>query len=483
MYRRNTQGWAKHLDFILLDLICLQAAFLAAYLIRSGMHLPYVRPLYRSMAIVLAVIDIGVLIFFDTMKNVLKRGYGREIAVTVQHVLIVILIAVLYLFYTKTGAEYSRLTMFYMGICYLVLTYLVRLLWKRRLKKRMRLGRTGSLLIVTTAENVLTVIRDIRTCNYKALTIIGIAVIDKDLCGQSIQGIPVVANLQTVTEYVCHEWVDEVLIHLPDGQPYPVALLNSFAEMGVVVHMKLLGVSELIGEKRFIERFGPYTVITTSINYVTGRQAFYKRCLDIVGGLVGCAITLLLIVILGPLICLESPGPLFFSQIRVGKNGKKFRLYKFRSMYLDAEERKAELMKENRVGDGLMFKLDWDPRIIGSRKLADGTVKKGIGNVIRDWSLDEFPQFFNVLRGDMSLVGTRPPTLDEWERYDLHHRARLAIKPGVTGLWQVSGRSNITDFEDVVRLDKKYIAEWSMSLDFKILLKTVLVVFRRDGAM
>ena len=150
---------------------------------------------------------------------------------------------------------------------------------------------------------------------------------------------------------------------------------------------------------------------------------------------------------------------------------------------MDAEERKKELMAQNRVKDGMMFKLDWDPRIIGSRQLPDGTVKKGIGNFIRDWSLDEFPQFINVLLGDMSLVGTRPPTVDEWEKYNLHHRARLAAKPGVTGMWQVSGRSNITDFEEVVKLDTQYITEWDMGLDVKILLKTVGVVFKREGSM
>lgn len=150
---------------------------------------------------------------------------------------------------------------------------------------------------------------------------------------------------------------------------------------------------------------------------------------------------------------------------------------------MDAEERKKELLKQNQHGDGLMFKMEADPRIIGCKILPDGKVKKGIGNFIRDWSLDEFPQFFNVLKGDMSLVGTRPPTLDEWERYEPHHRARLAVRPGITGLWQVSGRSKITDFEEVVRLDTKYIVEWSMALDIKILLKTVKVVIFREGAM
>ena len=158
-------------------------------------------------------------------------------------------------------------------------------------------------------------------------------------------------------------------------------------------------------------------------------------------------------------------------------------MYKFRSMYLDAEERKAELMKDNKLGDGKMFKLDFDPRVIGNRILPDGRKKTGIGDFIRRTSLDEFPQFFNVLKGDMSLVGTRPPLISETNLYEPHHHARLAIKPGITGMWQVSGRSDITDFEEVVDLDKEYISNWNIGLDIKILLKTILVVFRKEGSV
>ena len=143
--------------------------------------------------------------------------------------------------------------------------------------------------------------------------------------------------------------------------------------------------------------------------------------------------------------------------------------YKFRSMYMDAEERKKELMEQNKM-QGLMFKMDDDPRITP------------IGKFIRKTSLDEFPQFINIFKGDMSLVGTRPPTVDEFEQYDAHHKSRLAIKPGLTGLWQVSGRSEITDFDEVVRLDQEYIENWSLVLDLKILLKTVVVVLKGKGA-
>ena len=182
-------------------------------------------------------------------------------------------------------------------------------------------------------------------------------------------------------------------------------------------------------------------------------------------------LTGIIFIFVAPIIYIKSPGPIFFKQVRIGENGKKFNIYKFRSMYMDAEERKKELMAQNNIKDGMMFKMDNDPRII-----------KGIGNFIRDYSLDEFPQFWNVLKGDMSLVGTRPPTVDEWEKYEMHHRSRLAFKPGLTGMWQVSGRNNVSDFEDVVKLDLEYIDNWNIGLDFKILFKTIGIVFGHKGA-
>ena len=303
------------------------------------------------------------------------------------------------------------------------------------------------------------------------------------MTGEIIEDVPVVANVKNASAYACREWVDEIMV-VPDiyGE-YPKKLVDKFMEMGVTVHVDLDTMTQNLGKTQMIERIGNYTVLTGSINCATGKQAFTKRAIDILGGLVGCIFTGIIFIFVAPAIYISSPGPIFFSQVRIGKNGKKFKMYKFRSMYMDAEERKKELMAQNRVSDGKMFKLDFDPRVIGNKILPDGTKKTGIGNFIRVTSLDEFPQFFNVLKGDMSLVGTRPPTEDEWETYDLHHRARLAMKPGITGMWQVSGRSQITDFEEVVKLDTKYIREWSMGLDFEILFKTVLAVLKREGSM
>ncbi len=140
-------------------------------------------------------------------------------------------------------------------------------------------------------------------------------------------------------------------------------------------------------------------------------------------------------------------------------------------------------MQHNKMGDDMMFKMDDDPRIIGSAKKDKKGRPKGIGNFLRKYSIDEFPQFFNVLKGDMSVVGWRPCTLTEWEKYNLKDRIRASMKPGITGMWQINGRSRIVDFDEVVRLDREYLENWSIGLDIKIILKTIVVVLTGKDAM
>lgn len=483
MYRRTVEGWLKHVDFMILDLVCLQISFILAFWVRHGFSNPYQSVIYRNIAIILCFLDVLVALFFNSFKNIMKRESFKELGMTLEHTVLVLLLAVFYMFSIRMSESYSRVTIYLMGCFYLLLGYVARTIWKAYILRKISTEGKRSLMIITEAHMVDEVVDGIKNHNYETFCLVGLAVMDQDMQGQEISGIPIVADRNCVTEYICREWVDEVFINLPQERLYPRELVRQLVSMGVVVHIGVARNMQEMGQKQIVEKIGNYTVLTSSINYITPVKACIKRAVDILGGLVGCFITLLLFLVLAPAIYIKSPGPIFFKQERVGRNGKKFKMYKFRSMYLDAEERKKELMDQNRVKDGMMFKLDWDPRIIGSRILPDGTPKKGIGNYIRDWSLDEFPQFINVLKGDMSLVGTRPPTVDEWEKYELHHRARLAMKPGITGMWQVSGRSNITDFEDVVKLDTQYLMEWSMLLDFKILLKTVAVVFKKEGSM
>ena len=483
VYTKGKSGLLKHIDFIILDICCLEAAFLLAGLIRFGGTNPYAMENYLNMALLLVLGDLVGAYLFNTFKNVLRRGYYLEFAATLKHTFLLAAVVMFYLFGMQEGATYSRIFVFLMFGIYLVLSYGTRLLWKLYITTVRKVVPKRSMLIVTTDSMAQEVILNLKKDNYEDIKIAGVAIVNKDLTGTQVLGLDVVANADDVVDYVCRSWIDEVFISVDGAKDYPRELLDKFLEMGVVVHMGVSLRETVSGSKVLVEKLGGYHVLTSTINYATPFQAFAKRGLDILGGFVGCLITALLFVILGPIIYISSPGPIFFAQNRVGKNGKIFKIYKFRSMYMDAEERKKELMEQNRVKDGMMFKMDFDPRIIGSKILPDGTQKKGIGNIIRDFSLDEFPQFFNVLKGDMSLVGTRPPTLDEWDKYELHHRARLATKPGITGMWQVSGRSKITDFEEVVKLDTQYITNWSMGLDMKILLKTVLVVLGRDGSM
>ena len=417
------------------------------------------------------------------MKSVLKREYYEDFKVTFKHSVIVGVLAVLYLFLIQEGHVFSRLTLILTISLYIGITYSARELWKKLLRKQMEDGGERKLLIITSEAVAEQVVLSMQENNYARFTLAGVAVIDADWTGRDIHGVPVVANKENAAMYVCQEWIDEVLIAISDSLPYPSELIEQLSETGVTIHLNLGKITNVPGKKQFVEKVGNYTVLTTSINFASTQQLMLKRLMDIAGGLVGCILTGIICIFVGPAIYIASPGPIFFTQERVGRNGKKFKMYKFRSMYMDAEERKAALMKDNKLGDGKMFKLDFDPRVIGNKILPDGTHKTGIGDFIRRTSLDEFPQFFNVLRGDMSIIGTRPPLISETNLYELHHRARLAIKPGITGLWQVSGRSDITDFEEVVKLDKEYIENWNIEMDIKILLKTILVVFKEDGSM
>lgn len=483
MYRKDSEGWLKHADFIVLDMICLQLAYILAYAISGYGFNPYGIIIYRNMAVFLELADLIVIFAYGTMKSVLKRGYYRDFVVTVKHSIMIGALAILYLFLLQQGQAFSRLTLILTVVIYLVLTYVVRELWKKLLRKQMADGGERKLLIITSEDVAEQVVSNMQENNYARYSIAGVVVIDADWTGRTINGIPVVANEENAAMYVCQEWIDEVLIVISEVLPYPSELIEKLTETGVTVHLNLAKITNVTGKKQFVEKVGNYTVLTTSINYASTKQLMLKRLMDIAGGLVGCILTGIICIFVGPAIYIASPGPIFFAQERVGKNGKKFKMYKFRSMYMDAEERKAELMKDNKLGDGKMFKLDFDPRVIGNKILPDGTHKTGIGDFIRRTSLDEFPQFFNVLKGDMSIIGTRPPLISETNFYELHHRARLAIKPGITGMWQVSGRSDITDFEEVVRLDKEYITNWNIGLDIKILFKTVLVVLKKDGSV
>ena len=451
MYRKKGRGWTKHIDFMLLDVLCMQIAFIVSYIWRFGPGNPYTDKDYRILAAAFLLIDFFVEIVSDAFKNVLKRGYLDELIATCKHVVLVEIITTFFLFTTQMGEIYSRMSYYIMIPIYILVSYSGRVVLKNIIKKRGFASSKKSLFVIAPEKLLEETLQGLKENGFGYTQIVAAAT-DADLKGKTICEIPIVANHDGIVDYACEEWVDEVLIPSCAESEYPYEMADIFLEMGIAVHRGITKNKVMAGSFNQIEKIGDYTVITASMNYASTTQLLAKRGMDLLGGL-------------------------------IGRNGRKFKMYKFRSMYMDAEERKKELIAQNKVSDGMMFKMDFDPRIIGNKILPDGTKKTGIGQFIRKTSIDELPQFWNILKGDMSLVGTRPPTLDEWEKYEPHHRARMSFRPGLTGLWQVSGRSNITDFEEVVKLDTQYIGEWSVKGDLKIIFQTIVGVLKNEGAM
>ncbi|MCD6413913.1 MAG: sugar transferase [Elusimicrobia bacterium] len=202
---------------------------------------------------------------------------------------------------------------------------------------------------------------------------------------------------------------------------------------------------------------------------LTGTHLLMKNIFDVAAAILTFAVLMPFFVIVGILIKLDSPGPVIYSQVRRGKKGKDFKFYKFRTMFVGADKIYEDLRKKHYEKNGLLFKLKNDRRVTR------------VGKILRRWSIDEFPQFFNVLKGDMSIVGPRPQIICEAEKYDSSAKRRLRTKPGITGLWQVSGRSDLS-YDEMVRLDLYYVQNWSMEEDFRIIIRTVPAIFSKRGA-
>ena len=479
MYRKKSDSWLKHWDFIVLDLVALQLAYISSYVLRMGTRDLYHNGFYLNIGIIIALIDICTAFFTEPYRGIMRRGYFVEFKNVLKHIFIVSALVIVYLFMSKQGDKASRLMITSFIPISVAFVYAVRIVWKRYLLKHDRLiYEKMNMLLVTTSGEIDYMLKRVEQNVFNEFEIVGIVFADREPEeNESIAGIPVVGKIDTLTDYIQTRWIDSILVGIKKKTLIPKDLIETCSNMGVTIH-ECLDLRSGWTENQFINRMGGYTVLTSSVRIISSRQAMMKRMMDICGGIVGMILTGIITIFLAPAIYIASPGPIFFSQMRVGKNGKLFKIYKFRSMYMDAEERKKELMKQNEM-KGLMFKMENDPRIIGSG--ADGS-KHGLGWFIRKTSLDEFPQFWNVLKGDMSLVGTRPPTVDEWKQYEAYHRGRLAVKPGLTGMWQVSGRSDITDFEDAVKLDMEYVKNWNIGMDIKILFKTVGVVLKGSGS-
>lgn len=397
--------------------------------------------------------NVTTFVYFDrTLKNVVYASF------------IATMITASMMYFLK-DYSYSRLLFGFYVVISSCLVLVERYLFSAFVKRRRNLT-TGRVMLVGDPEKAE------KFCYYVSRTnmLMNIVGFINVVNGESLQSYPNLGSLEDIEDILINNVVDEVVFLLPRGYTGTVEKYAKLCEeMGITVKI-VINLYDLKNSRNYLSSVGVFPVLTYYSVNQSQLGRLVKRLMDIVGALVGLILSLPFAIFIIPAIKLDSPGPIFFGQQRVGRNGRRFKLYKFRSMCIDAEQRLEALMSKNKMGEGYMFKLDDDPRITR------------VGRILRKTSLDELPQFFNVLRGDMSLVGTRPPTAHEVEKYKRHHYRRISMKPGLTGMWQVSGRSEITDFDEVVHLDTKYIDNWSIWLDIKIILKTVKVVLIRKGS-
>ena len=408
-------------------------------------------------------------LFCNIKGDVLNRGKFEEFASVIKKSLIASAVIAVYELLSKTIHGVPRsvyVITFFLGI---VLMYILRMLVKIYMRYRNGGIRTHSILVVTIKSRAEDTLAKVASRNDWMRRLDGVVITDEDMTGQTISGVPVVANVHSMMRYIKNEIVDEVFIDVDYKTRKSInPMVMELEDMGVAVNLKLEILDSYKDFDSKLGYIGAVPVITFANRIYDWKGMLVKRCIDILGAIVGLIVMFIAMIFVGPAIMIESPGPIFFKQKRVGKNGRYFEIYKFRSMYMDAEERKKELMAQNEMS-GLMFKMKDDPRITK------------VGKFIRKTSIDELPQFINVLKGDMSLVGTRPPTVGEFKQYEGHHKRRLSMKPGITGMWQAYGRKTVSDFEEIVKMDLDYIDNWSIMLDIKILFKTVQSVLTTGG--
>ena len=426
--------------------------------------LPFVLDIHEHILFLMVVHVISYYIS-DYSKKFKYRSLAEELIQTIKYELVYLLLSVVV--FPLLAPDLSYLSIYNLiwivgvnTIFILVLNILIRKVWKflSRQKKY-----TQRILLVTTRARVERVLKQLSTYEYGYVSAVCI-VEDEPFEASNFT----VVTLDNLITYATRSVVDQVVINLPSENFLIADFVSQFEMMGLPVAVNIAALEFVTNSEKAIQRFGNSSVVNFSTTFYRSSDVALKRMMDITGSLFGLMICGIVSIFLVPLIKKDG-GPAIFAQDRVGRNGRIFKFYKFRSMRVDAEEIKKDLMSQNQMQGG-MFKIENDPRVTK------------IGHFIRKTSLDELPQFWNVLKGDMSLVGTRPPTLDEYMTYTPEQKRRLSFKPGITGLWQISGRSNITNFDDVVKLDVTYLDGWTIWKDIEILLKTIKVVVMKDGA-
>lgn len=379
-----------------------------------------------------------------------------------------IVITIVFIFLTRREF-YSRLIFIYAGLLAVAILAVSRL-FKVIFLRQMRRHGVGirRAVIVGAGEIGRTVMRTVVANPETGFKIIGF-VDDNPVKGETDIGrFKALGSTNNLADFLDQEEVDEVIITLPWQYHRKIVSLMAQCERENVRVRIVPDMFQMTLNRMQVEDIAGIPMIGMKEVSISGLNQFIKRSLDVTISTLALVLGAPLMGLVALMIKLESPGPVLFPQERVGKDNRRFILYKFRSMVEDAEARQASLEALNEA-DGPLFKIKEDPRLTR------------LGKWLRRLSLDELPQFYNVLRGDMSLIGPRPPIPAEVEQYQEWHKRRLEVAPGITGLWQVSGRSELT-FDEMALLDIYYIENWSLSLDTKILWQTIPKVLFGSGA-
>ena len=424
----------------------------------------------NHLLLLLSIIFFEHILLFYSMKyyaDFIERGFWKELKLTfsMSAILFVSLKVVEILVLPE---NFFRLNLLMMTACYFILLLMTNavmryIVW--HLRQGYQPGNEKYIYTLSNKDNLAKL-----TQIFKKLDP-SIKVIGKTVLGANNENLEELIPEEQMLDYITRNVVDSVYIYLSDITEEDLNhYVSQFEQFGIDINIVFPPTRVQTNGKRTLLLVDSYPILNSSMTNYSQLSLALSKFIDVVAAICGLFICAVCGFFIAIFIKLEDNGPIFFVQDRIGRNGRTFKFYKFRSMRIDAEQQKEYLVNDNQV-KGNMFKIAGDPRITK------------VGNFIRKTSLDELPQFYNILRGDMSLVGTRPPLISEYENYTAAHKRRLSFKLGLTGNWQVSGRNNIQDFDEVVKLDVDYIENWSIFLDLKIILKTFYTVLLRKGAL
>lgn len=447
-----------------------------ANLIYLGRLNYYRSTIYSSVLVCMIVPILFVDLLYNPFSGILRRNTTTEIIKAFQYTIYDIALAILLMYILKLGSLFSRVVFVLTYIIYFILVVVVRVIWKKLLiegKIRVLPDSNSSLLIVVSKKDVERIMENINTEEYQQYEVKGLCVVDEDLKGKRINHYPVICNKKEIFDCVTVNNVGEVFICT---KPSAISskTIEKLMESGVGIHFNISSIFGIESDDQHIDKVGIYKTLGIGLYTFTPSQVAYlsfKRIVDILLSLLALPFVLLVILVFKIAYLLSGDNhPIMYTQKRVGLHGKLFDLYKLRTMVPNAEEELEKLLKDKKL------KKEWDKY----HKLENDPRITKVGRILRKTSLDELPQFFNVLKGDMSIIGPRPLVEGELQQ---HHGLRLyeKVKPGITGWWACNGRSNIS-YDERLDLEYYYVKNCSLSLDILIFLRSVYIVLKRTGA-